>query len=94
MMNFEATALAEAALDAVPFGDLTEADRAFLSKMNPDDDLNELLEIFEYTAADFEGRRFIVGVDGDCYIIDGSTAYYLPVESPTGGEFEIASAEI
>ena len=95
MMNFEALALAEAALDAVPFGDLSEADLAFISKMNPGIDLVEIIDCYEYSAADFDGRRFIVGVDGDCYIIEGSVAFYLPVESPVGPDsFEIASATI
>lgn len=94
MMNFEAEALALAALDSVEFGALTEADRSVLASVRPDDDVDELIEFYEFTSADFDGRRFIMNVDGDCYIIDGSTVVYLPVETSAGGDFELASVEI
>lgn len=94
MMYFEAEALALAAVDSVEFGVLTEADRAVLAKVNPEDDVDELIEFFDYTSAEFDGRRFILGVDGDCYIIDGSTVVYLPVESSAGGDYELGSVQI
>lgn len=87
MLNYDASALALAALNSAEFGALTEADVAVVSRFTSD------LDYYD-SAATYDDRRFILGVDGDCYIIEGSTVFYLPVEGSAEGEFELASAEL
>ena len=96
MKNGFASALALAALDSVEFGPLSEADRALLIRFNPELADDEFLGSYEYTVADYDGRRFYVGDDGDCYIVENDTIYYIPVEGsgPDESETEIFSAKI
>ena len=89
MLNLVAETLALAALDNGVRSDLSEADTAIVTRFNSDpDDLDFVLEYFN-SVITYDDRRFIMGDDGDCYIVEGSTVYYLPVESALGGEFEI-----
>ena len=87
MLNYDASALALAALNSSEFGALNETDIAVVSRFTSD------LDYYE-SAATYDDRRFILGVDGDCYIIEGSKIYYLPVEGSVEGEFELASSEL
>ncbi len=89
MLNIVAETLALAALDNGVRSDLSEADTAIVTRFNSDpDDLDFVLEYFN-SVITYDDRRFIMGDDGDCYIVEGSTVYNLPVESALGGEFEI-----
>jgi hypothetical protein len=91
MLNIVAETLALAALDNGVRSDLSEADTAIVTRFNSDpDDLDFVLEYFN-SVITYDDRRFIMGDDGDVYIVEGSTVYYLPVESALGGEFEICA---
>jgi hypothetical protein len=87
-MNYEvAVALVEAALETEPLP-LSDADVVVLSRFNPEAFLSELADCFD-TVYVHDGRRFILGVDGDCYIVEWDRAFYIPVESALGGPVEI-----
>jgi hypothetical protein len=89
MLNTVAETLALVACRHGDRYDLSEADTAIVTRFNFDaDDLDFVLEYFN-SVITYDDRRFIMGDDGDCYIVEGSTVYYLPVESALGGEFEI-----
>jgi len=89
MLNTVAETLALAACRHGDRHDLSEADTAIVTRFNSDpDDLDFVLEYFN-SVITYDDRRFIMGDDGDFYIVEGSTVYYLPVESALGGEFEI-----
>ena len=92
MLNIVAETLALAALDNGVRSDLSEADTAIVTRFNECSDGEDLNFILDYynSVITYDDRRFIMGDDGDCYIIEGSTVYYLPVESSAGdGEYEI-----
>ena len=66
------------------FRSLTDSDRSIVERFNCAG--FELDEMFDYydSVYDFGGRRFIVGVDGDFYMIENSTVFYVEIESCAG----------
>jgi hypothetical protein len=80
MIYSEAEVLAVNAVEFTPALELTAADIALLEHFIGDEYSDE----YEYNAYESEGFRFLVGVDGDAYIIDSTNVYYLATESCLG----------
>ena len=86
-MNCEYEVAEALALEACENSDrleLTDSDRSIVERFNCGG--FELDEMFDYydSVYEFGGRRFIVGCDGDFYMIEGSTVYYVEIESCVG----------
>ena len=89
-MNYEYEVASALALEACEFSDrleLTDSDRALVERfLGETENLDERDFWLDYynSVYEFGGRRFIVGDDGDFYMIEGSTVYYVEVESCVG----------
>jgi len=74
------------ALNAVETGaalELNAADLALLERFIGPDYIDE---VEYYSAYEVNDYRFIVGVDGDAYIIDSTNVYYLATEDALGSD--------
>lgn len=71
---------------------LNEADWAVVARFaKPETDADaEWLRDYFNSIGEYKGFRLIMGVDGDCYLINTSesTIYYLPVEADFDEDFD------
>lgn len=81
MIYSEAEVLALNAIEFTPALELTPADIALIERFTAE---AYDPEFYTYDAYESEGFRFIVGSDGDAYIIDSTNVYYLATESSLG----------
>jgi hypothetical protein len=82
MIYSEAEVLVLNAVEFTPALELTAADIALLERFIGD----EYSDDYEYNAYESEGFRFLVGVDGDAYIIDSTNVYYIATEDSLGSD--------
>ena len=81
MIYSEAEVLVLNAVETNATLELTAADIALLERF-----IGEAFDpdFYSYDAYENEGFRFLVGVDGDAYIIDSTNVYYIATESSLG----------